>query len=67
MELILLTSILTLANIAGVEAVTGSIARSGSNNQDSYSVTERVAESENHSSDSLVGAVKKFKKEKGWI
>lgn len=67
MELILLTSILTLTNIVGVEAVTGSMGRSGGDTRDSYSVTERVAESENNQADSLVGAVKKFKKEKGWI
>ena len=67
MELILLTSILTLTNIVGVEAVTGNFPRSGTDTRDQYSVTERVAESESNQADSLVGAVKKFKKEKGWI
>ncbi len=66
MELIVLTTALSLANIFGVQAVTSEMPQFA-NEQYPKSYEEQVAQNPNGEPGSLLEAVVKFKKEKGWI
>lgn len=66
MELIALTAALSLANIFGVQAVTSQMPQFA-NEQYPKAYEEQVAQGQNGQPQSLLEAVVKFKKEKGWI
>ena len=66
MELMALTAALSLANIFGVQAVTSHMPQFA-DEQYPKAYEEQVAQGENTPPQSLLEAVVKFKKEKGWI
>lgn len=66
MELIALTAVLSLANIFGVQAVTSHMPQFA-DQQYPKAYEEQVTQAENAEPQSLLEAVVKLKKEKGWI
>lgn len=68
MELIALTAVLSLANIFGVQAVTKEMPQfAGQEYPRAYEEKVEVAQADNVEPRSLLEAVVKLKKEKGWI
>lgn len=68
MELIALTAFLSLANIFGVQAATSQMPQFADQQYpQAYVEKTEIAQNENAQPQSLLEAVVKFKKEKGWI